>query len=75
MKKKFVLTGLVSINITVEAEDMTYKTAETLLEEAATCLELEFGDYTPEGVVAGWTGCVVFEPMIQECTDEGLEEA
>jgi hypothetical protein len=64
--KTFNLRGLVSINLTVEAEEMTLQRAEELLEAAATCLELDFETYTPDGAVAGSMGCVVFDSTYVE---------
>lgn len=54
--KKYYLRAMVSVYITVEAEDMTYERAEELMDAATTCLELNFEEFKPEGTVGGSIG-------------------
>lgn len=54
--KRYYINAMVSVYLTVEAEDMTYERAEELMGEAVTCLELNFEEFKPEGTLGGSVG-------------------
>ena len=55
--KTFRVRAMVSVYITVEAEDLTYERAEELMEEAVNCLEWDLETNPPEGLGAASIGC------------------
>ena len=55
--KTFRLRAMVSVYITVEAEDLTYERAEELVEGAVECLNWDLETSLPEGVASASIGC------------------
>ena len=54
--KRYYINAVVTVYLTVEAEDMTSERAEELMDEAATCLEFRFEEFKPEGTLGGSVG-------------------
>lgn len=59
--KTYVVTGLISITATVRVKKMDCEIAEGILEEIASCIDLNFGEFKPDGLVSADVGQTAFD--------------